>query len=388
MSYIGNKKNGWMAMVLFVFLGLAGGLAGGLFGGAYIFYGKYSVPFFGNEIDFSDGNYRGSNLIIREAKKVVVEQNDKTSEAINSARANMVGIFKRKAPVNSSEFKEGNYYVLGEEIAQGFIITSDGLIMTSFNPDDIENYVIVASDKKVYDIDRFASDALTGVNFLRAKAKDLPVKRFAALNEIKAGQLVLAVNWDGRARVTFISNSAARPTVLIDSSDSFPALFEIADEIGEEYKGALLFSLSGDAVGIVSGGREARPISHFNAAISSLLKNGEIRRPKLGVNYIDLSRLVSASAKTAAAGQSSILPDKGALIFKDEKGVAIVRGSAAQLASLKSGDIILSVNNIEINGGNSLADIIQGMQAGDRVIISYMRGAEKKEAEVELGGGK
>ena len=108
-----NRKNGIMLIVILATIfGLLSGIVGGLAGRSYL--DSYYLPFFG-EINFSDRDYRGSTLIIRDAKKVIVEQDVKMVEAINSTKAGIVGIFKKSAKNlllanNDEEFNLNGYY--------------------------------------------------------------------------------------------------------------------------------------------------------------------------------------------------------------------------------------------------------------------------------------
>ena len=255
------KKNSLiMVIILSVIFGMSAGIVGGLIAKVYILEGKYNLPFFG-EIDLSNGYYRGSNIIIRDAKKVVVEQNDKVVETINSVRGSLVGIYREnpaaepglKAKDQSDKFILKNYYKIGQEAAQGLIITSDGWVITNFLPDSMD-YVIITQDKKVYSIDKIMSDTLTSFNFLHVVAKDLPVRKFAEENEINNGQIVLAVNWSGESLIDSIVNTEENLDSFLFFSDLFSDKVKLANDLSEKFSDSFLFNLSGDIVGL-SGNR-------------------------------------------------------------------------------------------------------------------------------------
>lgn len=380
-----KKKNNFIIIiVLAVVFGMGAGIVGDLVARVYILKTDFNIPFYG-EIDFSNGSYRESNIIIREPKNVIVKQNDKVIETINSVQSSLVGIYKKnllneeteKVAKELDDFNLGNYYKLRQAIAQGLIITSDGWIVTDFIPENL-NYVVITQDKKIYSIDKIVSDTLTKFHFLHVQAKDFPVRKFAEFNDIKNGQLLLAVNWDGTALLNSIVNKDNRGDNVLFFSDVFISKIKLADNLTPEFSSLILFNLSGDVVGLSLGKGIVEPIYHFTGAIQSLLKNKVVKRPSLGVNYVDLSSLVSAIP--TSSGQAS--HEKGALIYRSSQGISVLKNSAAQIAGLKEGDIIISVDGREINQENNLTEVIQSFMSGDKVNITYLR--DGKESQVEL----
>ena len=70
---------------------------------------------------------------------------------------------------------------------------------------------------------------------------------------------------------------------------------------------------------------------------------------------------------------------KGVLIQK------IMPDSAAERAGLKPGDVILSVNGVEIQNPRHLFSEVQRYSAGTIVSIDYVRAGQKKNLQVALG---
>ncbi|MBA3046800.1 S1C family serine protease [Patescibacteria group bacterium] len=391
-----NKKNSAMLIiVLAVIFGLLSGMAGGLAGRS--FFDFYYLPFFG-EINFSDMDYKGSNLIIRDAKKVIVEQDTKTIEAINSAKASMVGIFKKSpqslSPAkNDNKFNLDDYYQPNQLAGQGLAITSDGWIAAVLFKDyklplteEIKqeitaNYAAIDQNENIYEIGNIVFDSLTGFSFIHISSKDMPVKKFADLSEIKNGQLAATVNWDDQVWTTVIADKKSRAEGVINFSDSFSDRIELAGLPEEKFKGSALFNLAGDIVGLIDNKNEVIPINHFTSAINSLLKNKEIKRASMGVNYVELSDLIKAAPDL----DNSDMISAGAIIHKDSNGVSIIKNSAAESAGLKEGDIITAAGNININKDNSLAEAMHGFAAREKIKLTYFREGKKYEVEVELG---
>jgi S1-C subfamily serine protease len=382
---MGNNKNHNIFVIILAFIfGLAGGITGFLVFKLYFSQDLFGIPL-GSEIDFSYGGYKGQSIIIKEPKKVVVDQDTKAAETISSAKNSLVGIFAKKeaAQKNSAgKFNPDNYYQTNKEVAQGFILTSDGWILTNFKPDNL-NYIVITEDRKIYSIDKIVEDILTPFYFLHVSTKDFPVRRISGRGETQNGQLVLAINWDGSAKFDSVSASSDRGESIFYSSEILSGQIKLADPLEDKFKNSFIFNLSGDIVGLTDKNGLIRPLSQFNSAISSLLKNKIVKRPNLGLNYVDLSKLAGESL--SAFFVNSISSAKGALIYKNENSPAVIKGGAANQAGLREGDIIVAVEGKEISGSDALEEIIQDYAAGETVNIVYLRDKEKMEVDVKLG---
>ena len=79
---------------------------------------------------------------------------------------------------------------------------------------------------------------------------------------------------------------------------------------------------------------------------------------------------------------------KGAIIYKDQKGLAVQKNGPADKAGLKEGDVIISIDNINLDKNNDLAEMIQNYAAGDKIRLLIKRAGSEKEVEVVLGEQK
>lgn len=365
-----------------VILALLAGIVGELAARIYLFGDSYNMPFIGN-ISFTDGNYNGANLAIIGAKKVVVEQNVKVAETVNSLSSDLVGIFKKIKTVNSgtsAQFDIDEYYKISEPAGTGLIITSDGWITTDafLKGSKVDNvasgYVIITKDRQVYEIDKIVEDSTADFSFIHAKgAKDFSVRPFVERGGVKNGQLAIVVNWTGESWLTSVVGEESSDN-LIKSSEDVPVALVLAGAEDKKMAGSAVADLSGNIIALTDKGGKIESINNFQSAIQSLLKNGNIKRAFLGVNYADLSLLAKEDNKNK----------KGAIILKNASGISVTKASPAEKAGLKEGDIITQVDNIEINESNDLADIIRGYLPGDIINIAYSRAGEKKEVQIML----
>ena len=73
---------------------------------------------------------------------------------------------------------------------------------------------------------------------------------------------------------------------------------------------------------------------------------------------------------------------------KEQEGIAlreIMPGSAAAKAGLRAGDIILAVDKENLTGLMEMKTLLQRLQPGSEIIVSYKRGNVRKKTKVELG---
>lgn len=393
------------------FFGFFSGLVGAIVSWTYLVKDAFNVPMFG-DINFANRT-NSSSLVIRDAKKVVVEQNLKVDEVARSAREGLVGIYKKNISQSEKEKKISGdtkaskekkpaqkndlsvYTDIKKYQGQGFVITSDGWIITDYLPDDVakllvgvkststvfamrdvlESYSIVDKNGMVYAPLEVINDVYTGYAYWKIKASDLPVKKFVAFNEIKNGQIALAVNFKGWTWLTSVVGISSQSN-LLKSSDDFHPDIVLSEKAGSNFYSSFLFDLNGDFLGVIDQKGISRPISNFLNCIDCLLTKKAISRPSLGVHYIDLAGSIK---------ESELKSQEGALLIGDEKNPGILSDSPAAKNGLKDGDIIIAVNGLLIDKVNDLASVISQFKPSEKIVIDYLRNGEKKQLDLILG---
>jgi len=376
-----KKHNILSIIVVCLVFGVGGGLVGTIIAVNYFISSSYSLSPFGN-IDLSQSKYGEQGLVIGNARNVIVQQDAKVNETVGAVSNSLVGIYKKQAALKLSDsFVLENFYKLSDAAGQGFIITSDGWIVTSMSLEkNYSGYVIITKDKKIYSIDKVATDKLTNFNFIHVSAKDLPVIKFAEKSEITAGSLAVGVNWSGSSWLSALQGFR-RKGLLVESSDNFSDKLILNNNLPQDFSGSVIFNLAGNALGLADAKGEIEAMSRLKSAADSLFKNKIIKRPSLGINYIDLTQL-AADSITGSKWQ------KGVIIYKDQKGVAVQKNSPAEKAGLKEGDIIISVDDVSLSQNNDLTDLIQDHAFNDNIILSIKRGGDEKKITVTLAEQK
>jgi serine protease Do len=368
-------------IIICLILGIGGGFIGEIIAMNYFIGSPYGLLSLGN-IDFSQGKFSDQGFVISNAKNVIVQQDAKVDETVKSVANSLVGIYKKQKTAKAvTAFSLDNFYKLSDAVGQGFIITSDGWIVTAMALDkNYADYVVMTQDKKIYPIDAAASDNLTDLNFIHVAARDFSVRKIADLAEIKQGNLTVGVDWFGLGWVSSIEGWSEK-NALIKSSDNFSRKLVLNQDVPKEFKGSVIFNLAGDGLGMLNIKGEIEPLAYLTSAANSLFRNKIIKRPSLGANYINLTELAAIDAANDGW-------QKGVIIYRDQKGLAVQKNGPADKAGLKEGDIIVSVDNISLDNSNDLAEIIQNYAAGDRITLLIRRNGSEKEVQVVLGEQK
>ncbi len=374
--------NFWAVISITVACGLAAGILGALISQVYI-WPDFSSSF-SSEVNLANLNANSAGLVIRDPKTVVVNQDVKVSETVSNLRPVLVGIFKELASTTPAlASQKPNYYKLDEPLFTALIITSDGWAMALLPADlkadfKIKNYVAIASDRHLYQIDKLANlKNLPGdpLVFHLSGASNLPVKKIVPRSELTLGESLLVINGWNAVKPTTLASIIKTPAVL--SSDVINARLVLADTTAN-FSNSFVFDLAGNLAAIVAVDGTVVPAFSYSPAWSILTAGGQSRLPYLGVNYLDLSLVKNTVLNL----------DKGAWLYPSPSQAAVIKDSPAQLAGLKAGDVITWVNNQPINATNDLADLLAVYQPGDTVTLTYLRSGAEKSVEIKLGDVK
>lgn len=139
-----------------------------------------------------------------------------------------------------------------------------------------------------------------------------------------------------------------------------------------------MVNLSGEIMAIVLDTKYALPTEYLIPIMGGIIKN-DIKRPELGVNYINLAKYPKVNPKTGE------MRDHGALLSGYKNLLAVKRGSPADKAGLQVGDIILQVEDELVNGKKTLTQMIQEYSPGSELELLILRGEKERVVKVVLG---
>jgi len=332
-------------------------------------------------------NLKSFNIQTSSTDKVVVEESSAFIDATKNASPSVVSITSTGKTVR-------DIFGLGviqapQTSGTGFIVTSDGLIVTNKHVvDGSEVFNVTTAEGKSYNGKVVGRDPANDIAFLTVDAHGLPVANLGDSDKVQVGQWVIAIGnalgeLQNSVTVGVISakERSATPSDGQGNIESLDGLFQTDAAINPGNSGGPLVNVKGQVIGMntaIAGNAQnigfAIPVSDLKKDLDSYRKSGKIVQPYLGVRYQPITK---ALAKTL-----DLPVEAGALLASANNISAIASDSPAEKAGLKDKDIIIKINNDQVTETLPLARLIRRYNPGDSVKITLLR--DKKEQVVTL----
>jgi serine protease Do len=268
-------------------------------------------------------------------------------------------------------------------LGSGVVISQDGYIVTNHHViDGAEQIRAEFSDRRTFDARLVGSDPPSDLAVLKIEATNLPVLTLGNSDNVRVGDVVLAVGNPlgvGQTVTSGIISAKGRQTGLSDGS--FEDFLQTDAAINRGNSGGALVNTAGELVGInsqilsPSGGNIgigfAIPVNMVRAVTEQLIGEGAVRRGQLGV---------SVQAVTADIAASLGLQNARGVIVN-----SVVPGSAAARAGLRQGDIIVAAGGRETNEPNALRNLVASTRPGTEITLTILRDGREQEVRATLG---
>ncbi|MFA6215608.1 MAG: PDZ domain-containing protein [Patescibacteria group bacterium] len=383
MNLFKKQKNQFISqvVVLSMIFGFAAGVVGQIFSDVYI--NPWQQDYSAGSVNINQDAAAVVPELQRVKKFLGIQQDFEVNKTIEKISSALVGIYLKK-PGSTNQLSQ--IYLVKELQANGFILTSDGwLVSYAKNLAGLKpQQLAVVYNAKTFAAEKIVSDATTGVSFIKIAATNLPVATLGDSDELVLGQLVLAVNNSTEATVGNVKNNnyrllAAANNFLI-SSEQYQKLISLSGDFGNGYLGSPVLNLGGEVIGVVKevdsekGITAAIPINQFRSIVLDVLKNNPIKRPFLGINYLDLAWTFGLDP---AVTQNL---NQGALVYQNPKA-----GSPAAMAGILANDIITSVDGQQLDKASSLTDLIMQYRPGEQTELEILRAGKVLTKTVTLG---
>ncbi len=273
-----------------------------------------------------------------------------------------------------------------QRVVQGFgsgvIVKKDGTILTNHHViEDAQNITVTMNDNKTYDAKIVGSDPPSDLAVIKIEGDELPFLELGDSNEVRIGDIVLAIGNPlgiGQSVTSGIISAKGRRTGLGDGS--FEDFLQTDAPINRGNSGGALINLKGELIGInsqilsPSGGSIgigfSIPSNMAKSVMEQLIENGKVRRGLLGVTIQDI---------TSDVAKALDLENTSGVLVSDVR-----KGSAAEKAGVKRGDVVTAINGETVSDGNTLRNKIAGTKPNTEIKLSLIRDGEKKELNATL----
>ncbi|TFW36174.1 DegQ family serine endoprotease [Massilia horti] len=275
--------------------------------------------------------------------------------------------------------QQRNVPVRGE--GSGFIVSPDGVILTNAHVvRDASEVTVKLQDRREYRAKVLGSDPKTDVAVLKIDAKNLPVVPIGSTRNLQVGEWVIAIGSPYGLDSTVTAGVVSAKGRSLPGDRGVPFIqTDVAVNPGNS--GGPLINTRGEVVGINSqiysqtGGYQgvsfAIPIDLAARIKDQIVATGKVQHAKLGVSVQDVDQAFADSF-----GLSTV---EGALLSNVE------RGSAADKAGLKSGDIIRKVDGQPVIASSDLTGLVSTAKPGQKIALEVWRDGKPMQVTATLG---
>jgi serine protease Do len=269
----------------------------------------------------------------------------------------------------------------GESLGSGFIISSDGYILTNrhvvAHADSVKVHL---PDHRTYTAKVVGEDKIYDIALLKIDANNLPAVQIGNSSDLEPGQWVVAIGSPFGLDHSVSAGIVSYVGRSLGDQEDVPFI-QTDVPINRGNSGGPLFNLSGQVVGINSqifstdGGSMGLsfsiPINLAMDAVHQLKTRGYVSRGMLGVT---VQRISEGIAKSKGLAQA-----QGALIAQ------VQPNSPAQKAGLEVGDVITGFDGHKIYDSSELPPVVAMTAPGSEANVSILRNGKPMTIKVKVG---
>ena len=269
------------------------------------------------------------------------------------------------------------YQTTSAAAGSGFILSDDGYIITNYHVvEDAEDIKVTTYDNEEYNAKLIGYDEDNDIAVLKIDAKGLTPVIIGDSDNMNVGDSVVAIgNPLGELTFSLTQGAVSALNRTITFGSTSMNLIQTDCAINSGNSGGALFNSHGEVIGITnakySGDSStasidnigfAIPINSVSDIINSIVENGYVVKPYIGVQVFDLE------------GYRQIL--EGAVVYSVEEG------SPADKAGLQRNDVITKVNGEDITGQSDLRSALAKGKEGDVFTLTIYRDGDTIEVQV------
>jgi len=254
------------------------------------------------------------------------------------------------------------------DAARGYVLTNNHVIK------DAERAIVTLKDRRQFNAKLVGTDPGTDIAVLQIEAANLTALKIGDSDNLQVGDYVLAIGNPfgiGQTVTSGIVSALGRSGLNIEGYEDF---IQTDASINPGNSGGALVNLRGELIGIntaiigPSGGNVgigfAVPANMARAVMNQIIRHGEVRRGRLGIEMADLT---------------PELAKKLGVNTLDGAVMAVVQpGSPADKAGLREGDVVTAMNGRAIRNVAELRARLGLTPIGEEVEMRVNRGGNMR----------
>jgi len=266
-----------------------------------------------------------------------------------------------------------------QSLGSGVIVSDDGYIVTNNHViEKAQEIKVLLSNKRDYKAKLIGADPKTDIAVIKIDVKGLTPLPWGDSNKLKVGEIVFAIGNPFALNQTVtmgVISAVGRANVGIADYEDF---IQTDAAINPGNSGGALVNARGELIGINTailsrtGGYQgigfAVPSSMAKQVMESLLKHKKVVRGWLGVSIQEVT--------SDLAEEFGVKDLKGALVS------GVMKGSPAEKAGIRQGDVILEYNGKVIEDTGHLRNNVSQTPINTTVQVKLLR--DRKEIAVEV----
>jgi Do/DeqQ family serine protease len=282
----------------------------------------------------------------------------------------------------------GDPYGGGERIYSGYgsgvILSEDGYIVTNNHVVEGASYIeVTLNDKREYEAEIIGTDPQTDLALIKIESSELPYVVYGDSDDVKIGEWVLAVGnpFNLTSTVTAgIVSAKARNINILGIPGAIESFIQTDAAVNRGNSGGALVNTEGELIGInaaiasntgaYTGYSFAIPVNIVRKVVDDLKNYGGVQRAYIGV----IIREVNASL----AEEKDLETVRGVYIDRTTEN------GGAEEAGMEPGDIIISIDGMDINTTAQLLEVVGQHAPGDQLDVMVLRNDSERQFRVEL----
>ncbi|MGB7088149.1 MAG: HhoA/HhoB/HtrA family serine endopeptidase [Phormidesmis sp.] len=270
----------------------------------------------------------------------------------------------------------------------GFILSADGKLLTNAHViEGADTVNVTLKDGRSFTGEVIGTDSVTDVAVIKIEATDLPVAPLGTTDNLSPGQWAIAIGnplgLDNTVTAGIIS-ALDRTSTQVGIADKRVQFIQTDAAINPGNSGGPLLNANGEVIGMNTAIRAnaqglgfAIPIETAKRISDQLFATGEVRHPYLGIQMVNIDPEMRDRINR---------DDEMGVKIDEERGVVIVRvmpGTPAESAGLQRGDVIKTVNGVDIQDVTDVQAQVEKSGIDEALQVEVVRANKLQKIEVK-----